>query len=82
MPQSFTARQHNQDASSVKRAAQNGPVIITERGKPAHVLMTIDAYERLSEIKPRVPLVAFLEDLPLSDLDLTRERDTGRDSPF
>ena len=31
----------------MKRAASKGPVIITERGKPAHVLMTVAAYEKL-----------------------------------
>jgi prevent-host-death family protein len=83
MPETFTSRQYNQDASAVKRAAKDGPVIITERGKPAHVLMTYEAYERLKgRAKKKAPLVAFLESLPLSDLDLTRERDTGRDGPL
>ena len=30
----------------------------------------------------KASLVAFLESLPLGDLDLTRERDTGRDGPL
>lgn len=83
MPETFTSRQYNQDASAVKRAANDGPVIITERGKPAHVLMTYAAYERLKgRSKKKASLVAFLESLPLGDLDLTRERDTGRDGPL
>ena len=82
MPVTFTAREYNQDASRVKRAAKDGPVIITERGKPAHVLMTADAYEKLKGRKAKVPLVKFMEGLALSDLDLTREPDTGRDAPF
>ena len=82
MSQTFTARQYNQDASGVKRAANGGPVIITERGKPAHVLMTIEAYERLKNETPKVPLVHFLEGLALSDIDLTRDHDTGRGDPF
>lgn len=82
MTTTFTARQYNQDASGVKRAANDGPVIITERGKPAHVLMTIEAYERLKNETPRVPLVDFLETLTLSGVDLTREQDVGRDDPF
>ena len=82
MPTTFTARQYNQDASGVKRAANDGPVIITERGRPAHVLMTIEAYERLKNETPRVPLVDFLETLALSEIDLMRERDVGREDPF
>jgi prevent-host-death family protein len=83
MPQTFTARQYNQDASSVKRAANEGTVIITERGKPAHVLMTYAEYQRLKgRSEPKATLVAFLESLPLDGLDLARERDTGRDVPL
>ena len=44
----ITSRTFNQDASGAKRAAQNGPVFITDRGKPAHVLLSIEAYRRLT----------------------------------
>ena len=44
----ISSRAFNQDASGAKRAAQHGPVFITDRGKPAHVLMTIEDYRRLS----------------------------------
>ncbi|MBF7073629.1 prevent-host-death protein [Glaciecola sp. MH2013] len=40
----FTSRQFNQDPSSVKRAAKNGPVKITERGVVAFMMMNIDDY--------------------------------------
>lgn len=43
----ISAREFNQDASRAKRAANGGPVIITDRGKPSHVLMTIAEYEQL-----------------------------------
>jgi prevent-host-death family protein len=78
----FTAREFNQDATRVKRASKDGPVIITERGKPAHVLMTVAEYDRLKTNRTKVPLVEFMQGLDLSGLDLTRERDTGRDAPF
>jgi prevent-host-death family protein len=44
----FSSRQFNQDASKVKKAAQSGPVFITDRGKPAHVLMTIEQYRLMT----------------------------------
>ena len=44
----ITSRTFNQDASGAKRAAQNGPVFITDRGKPAHVLLSIEAYRQLT----------------------------------
>lgn len=49
MPKSITSRSFNQDTGAAKRAAEDGPVFITDRGAPAHVLMTIDDYRRLAE---------------------------------
>lgn len=44
----MTSREFNQDASRAKRAAEAGPVFITDRGRPAHVLLTADAYQTLA----------------------------------
>lgn len=44
----LTSRELNQDVTRAKRAADDGPVFITDRGKPAHVLMSIEAYRRLT----------------------------------
>jgi prevent-host-death family protein len=44
-----SSREFNQDASGAKRAASKGPVIITDRGRPAHVLLTIEAYQELTQ---------------------------------
>ena len=43
----LSSREFNQDTSRAKKAATAGPVFITDRGKPAHVLLTIDDYRRL-----------------------------------
>jgi len=44
----FSSREFNQDAGRAKKAAKAGPVFITDRGKPAHVLMTIEDYRRIA----------------------------------
>lgn len=44
----LTSREFNQDVSRAKRASQDGPVFITDRGRPAHVLLTIEAYHRIA----------------------------------
>jgi len=44
----MTSREFNQDASRAKRAAMDGPVFITDRGEPAHVLLTIEEYKKLT----------------------------------
>ncbi|MBS7804244.1 type II toxin-antitoxin system Phd/YefM family antitoxin [Rhizobiales bacterium TNE-4] len=43
----LSSREFNQDTSGAKRATERGPVFITDRGKPAHVLLSIDDYNRL-----------------------------------
>lgn len=44
----LSSRELNQDVSRAKKAAKNGPVFITDRGKPAHVLLSIEEYQRLT----------------------------------
>jgi prevent-host-death family protein len=44
----LSSREFNQDTSRAKKAARNGPVFITDRGRPAHVLLTIEEYQRLA----------------------------------
>ncbi len=44
----MTSREFNQDASKAKRIAALGPVFITHRGKPAHVLLTVKEYEKIT----------------------------------
>ncbi|WP_123101148.1 type II toxin-antitoxin system Phd/YefM family antitoxin [Acidithiobacillus sulfuriphilus] len=44
----LSSRELNQDVTRAKKAAKNGPVFITDRGKPAHVLLSIEEYQRLT----------------------------------
>ena len=44
----LSSREFNQDVSRAKRAADEGTVIITDRGAPAYVLMRHDSYRRLT----------------------------------
>jgi prevent-host-death family protein len=44
----LSSREFNQDTSRAKQAAHQGPVYITDRGRPAHVLLTIEDYQKLA----------------------------------
>lgn len=44
----ITSREFNQDVSKAKRTSSTGPVFITDRGKPAHVLLTVEEYEKIT----------------------------------
>ncbi|MBX2866206.1 MAG: type II toxin-antitoxin system Phd/YefM family antitoxin [Leptolyngbyaceae cyanobacterium MAG.088] len=43
----MSSREFNQDVGKAKRAAEHEPVFITDRGTPAHVLLSIDDYYKL-----------------------------------
>lgn len=43
----FSSRDFTRDVSAAKRAAVDGPVFITDRGRPAFALLKIDDYYRI-----------------------------------
>ncbi len=75
----ISSREFNQDTARAKRAAENGPVFITDRGRASHVLLSLKEYEALaSKRKSLLELLAMpgLEDVdpdfefPRMDLEL------------
>ena len=72
----LSSRQFNQDASKAKKAAQAGPVFITDRGRPAHVLLNFEEYRKITRGQTKIAdLLAMpgVEDIelptpPLRDL--------------
>ena len=44
----FSSRDFTRDVSAAKRAAVDGPVFITDRGRPAFALLNIDDYYRIA----------------------------------
>jgi len=44
----LSSREFNQDTSRAKRAEKRGPVFITDRGRPSHVLLTVQDYQRIT----------------------------------
>jgi antitoxin (DNA-binding transcriptional repressor) of toxin-antitoxin stability system len=72
----LSSRQFNQDASKAKQAAKAGPVFITDRGKPAHVLLTFDEYQKLTGGRTKIAdllAMAGIEDIEI-EIPPMRER--------
>jgi len=44
----LSSRELNQDVTKAKKATKDGPVFITDRGRPAHVLLSFEEYQRLT----------------------------------
>ncbi len=88
MVRSYSAREFNRDTAGAKRAAEDGPVYVTDRGRPSHVLLSIAEYERLvaagaaaagdpargSASRPPTLLDLLGSDAAAADVDLPLER--------
>jgi prevent-host-death family protein len=70
----LSSRELNRDVSRAKKAAKGGPVIITDRGKPSHVLMTYDEFCRLSGRRRSLTQALAMPDLSDIDFDPLRVR--------
>ena len=66
----LSSREFNQDTSRAKKAALDGPVFITDRGKPAHVLLSIEAYRRLTGHHRNIADLLAMPDLTDVDLEI------------
>lgn len=75
----LSSREFNQDTARAKRAAADGPVFITDRGRPAHVLLSIEDYLRLTGepggLVDRLGWPPGVEDI---DLEIPPRRDPAR----
>lgn len=68
----LSSREFNQDASRAKKAANTGPVFITDRGQAAHVLLSIDDYRKLTGGQITLGQALAQPDVP--DFDFTPPR--------
>ena len=80
----LSSRELNQDVGRAKKAAADGPVFITDRGKPAHVLLSIKEYRRLaggqvSELIDCLGSPAGVEDI---DVEFSPSRELPRAADF
>ena len=79
----LSSREFNQDTSRAKKAANTGPVFITDRGIPAHVLLSIEDYQRLTggqgSLIDRLGMPPGVEDV---ELELPTRHDLAQSADF
>jgi prevent-host-death family protein len=68
----LSSREFNQDTSRAKKAARKGPVFITDRGRPAHVLLSIKEYERITNRSESILDLLAMPDADLVDFEPPR----------
>lgn len=73
-----SSREFNQHASKVKKAAKKGPVFITDRGRPAHVLLSIKDYQLLTGNSQKIADLLVMPGFEDNDLKIPQLRDLPR----
>ncbi len=74
----LTSREFNQDTGRAKKAAERGPVFITDRGRPAHVLLSIAEYRRLTGGGRKIADLLAMPGADDIELDVRLPRDLAR----
>jgi PHD/YefM family antitoxin component YafN of YafNO toxin-antitoxin module len=74
----LSSRQFNQDSSRAKKASEDGPVIITDRGQPAHVLLTFEAYKKITRVNTKIADLLAMPGLGDIELDIRPPRDLAQ----
>ena len=78
----LSSREFNHDTSRAKKAASDGPVFITDRGKPAHVLLSIEEYRRITGKRRSIVDALSMPGLADIEFDPPRARDLARPADF
>lgn len=77
----LSSREFQQNANQAQKAAKNGPVFITNRGRPSQVLLSFDEYQRITASKRNLidalsmPGLSEIDLLPPESRDLPRPAD-------
>lgn len=74
----LSSRELNQDVTKAKKATKEGPVFITDRGKPAHVLLSIEEYQRLTGGRQKIADLLAMPGIEEVELEITALRDVAR----
>lgn len=79
----ISSREFNQSTGAAKKAARNGPVYITDRGRTSHVLLSYEHYREMADSKPSIVDILG-EPAGVADIDfeIPRRDDLGRAAVF
>lgn len=78
----LSSREFNQHASDAKKAANNGPVFITDRGRPAHVLLSIKEYQRITGGHQKIADLLAMPGIEDIEFEIAPLRDVAQAADF
>jgi prevent-host-death family protein len=74
----FSSRDFTRDVSAAKRAATHGPVIITDRGRPAFTLLTFENYKKITSKSAKIADLLAMPGAESIDLDIPRSTELAQ----
>ena len=78
MVKTLSSREFNQNTSDAKKLASHGPVIITDRGQPAHVLLSIEEYHKITGSQKKISDLLAMPGTEDIEFETPRQRDLAR----
>jgi prevent-host-death family protein len=78
----LTSREFNQDTSLAKRYADKKPLIITDRGRPSHVLLSFAEYQRRLGPKRSVGEALAMPGVEDIEFEIPRSTELPRPAEF
>jgi prevent-host-death family protein len=78
----LSSREFNQDASKAKKAAKAGPVFITDRGRPAHVLLTFADYQSITGGRAKIADMLAISGIDDTAFQTPQARDLSQSADF
>ncbi|MGI6854820.1 type II toxin-antitoxin system Phd/YefM family antitoxin [Mesorhizobium sp. 1B3] len=74
----LSSREFQQNANRAQKAARTGPVFITNRGQPAHVLLSYQEYQRITGKRRNIVAALSMPGLEDIEFDIPRPRGLPR----
>ena len=74
----LSSREFNQHASEAKKSADQGPVFITDRGRPAHVLLSMQDYQRITTAPQKIADLLAMPGAEVLEFEITIPRDLAQ----
>jgi prevent-host-death family protein len=74
----LSSREFQQNASQAQKAAEKGPVFITSRGEPVHVLLSIEEYRRITGKRQNIADLLYMPGAEDIDLQIPKRTEMPR----
>ena len=79
MLKTLSSRAFNQDVGAAKRSAMDGPVVITDRGRPSHVLLSYQDFRDMKGPARSLAEMLYMPGIADIELDIPPRDDVERD---